>query len=230
MAEPRVFFVHLRRPGRDDERTDPIYESGSFGCTKCHSTNLMHPDHAEELRGARLAFIQGGHLGSRLVFLTPPITIKVWKYNCEARWKPWKMPFKYAEAPVLVWNHGRSDFRMVRKFARECRCPTDESGLSSKFRSRKEPLPPELAREVVEEYERLRASSPDSAIASTYDEALPRVTKADRNRERTYRCLIRELRAETNGAKTEGESRCSLYRRRKSKERKVSGIASAKGC
>lgn len=25
MAEPKVFFVHLRRPGRDDRRDDPFY-------------------------------------------------------------------------------------------------------------------------------------------------------------------------------------------------------------
>jgi hypothetical protein len=77
MAAPKVFFVHLRRPGSDDPRTDPLYEFGSFGCTKCHCSNLFHPRHAEDLKGSRLAFVQGGDDGSRLVFLTPPITVRV---------------------------------------------------------------------------------------------------------------------------------------------------------
>ncbi len=74
MAEVNVYFVHLRRPRNlNDQRADPFYEYGSFGCTGCHSKNLLHPRHAEKLNGARLAFVQGGNLGSRLVFLTPPI-------------------------------------------------------------------------------------------------------------------------------------------------------------
>jgi hypothetical protein len=60
MAVPRVFFVHLRRPGSNDPRTDPLYECGSFGCTRCHSRNLLNPRHARELEGSRLAFVQGG--------------------------------------------------------------------------------------------------------------------------------------------------------------------------
>ena len=39
MAMPNVFFVHLRRPNRsdpDEQRDDPFYEFGSFGCTGCH--------------------------------------------------------------------------------------------------------------------------------------------------------------------------------------------------
>lgn len=228
MAEPKVFFVHLRRPGRDDRRDDPFYEFGSFGCTKCHSKNLMHPAKAEELRGARLAFIQGGHLGSRLVFLTPTITVQVWKDNCEARWKPWDMPFKYAEAPILVWHDRRSDFSMVRDFVSKTRRPTDESRLSSKFRSRKSPLSPELAQEVVEVYERLRAGAPDSAIALTYDEALPwQPPIPDRNREATYRSRISELAGDPTTAESvfhadmlaregQAQSHCGLSRRRQS--------------
>src|SRR3954470_21807193 len=109
MDEPRVFFVHLRRPKRDpdERRDDPFYELGSFGCTGCHSTTLFHPRHARELEGSKLAFIQGGALGARLVFLTPPITVTVWRDRCEARWVPpvnGKMPFKYAQAPILAYN------------------------------------------------------------------------------------------------------------------------------
>src|SRR6516162_6921379 len=116
MAEVKVFLIHLRRPALKDVRTDPMYEFGSFGCTKCHSTNLFHPRHAEDLHGARLAFVQGGHLGSRLVFLTPPIKVRKWSGYCEARWKPVEMPFKYAEAPILASNEMASDFPLIEQF------------------------------------------------------------------------------------------------------------------
>ena len=116
MAEIKVFFVHLRRPKNSkDQRADPFYEFGSFGCTTCHSTNLLHPRNAANLDGARLAFVQGGRSGSSLVFLTPPVTVKVWKNNCEVRWVPPMMPFKYAAAPILVRNNGRSHFKLVNK-------------------------------------------------------------------------------------------------------------------
>jgi hypothetical protein len=226
MAAPKVFFVHLRRPGRDDPRTDPLYEFGSFGCTKCHCSNLFHPRHAEDLKGSRLAFVQGGADGSRLVFLTPPITVKVWADNCEACWTPPEMPFKYSEAPVLVANDGSSDFPLVVQFARATDCSSLESGLSSRLRSRSRSLPPDVARQVVSVYERHRQESGASAIASNYSEALPYITKIDGNRQATYRRLIRELRAETNGepATLNGHvtlvrSVCRSLRRRRSQGR-----------
>jgi hypothetical protein len=198
MAAPKVYLVHLRRPGRDDPRTDPLYEFGSFGCTKCHSSNLFHPRHAEDLKGSRLAFVQGGDDGSRLVFLTPPISVKVWADNCEACWTPEEMPFKYSEAPVLVANDGTSDFPLVEQFARATKCPSLESGLSSRLRSRSCPLPPELAKEVVSVYDRHRKDKGTLALASNYSEALPFITKIDRNRQATYRRLLRQLRAESD--------------------------------
>lgn len=199
MAAPKVFFVHLRRPRPDDPRTDPLYEFGSFGCTKCHSSNLFHPRNAENLEGARLAFVQGGGDGSRLVFLTPPITINVWADNCEACWAPPEMPFKYSEAPVLVANDGRSDFPLVKAFASRADRSTLEGGLSSRIRSLSSPLASDMAAQVVSVYEQHRKDNGHAAIASNYSEALPHVTKIDGNRQATYRRLIRELRAETNG-------------------------------
>ncbi len=199
MAAPKIFFVHLRRPGRDDLRTDPLYEFGSFGCTKCHCSNLFHPRHAEDLKGARLAFVQGGDDGSRLVFLTPPISVKVWADNCEARWTPAEMPFKYSEAPVLVANNGTSDFPLVEQFARAADCPSLESRLSSRLRSRSSALPPDMAKQVVSVYQRHRRAGGALAIASNYSEALPYVTKVDGNRKATHQRLIRGLRAETDG-------------------------------
>ena len=225
-----MFFVHLRRPGPNDPRTDPLYEFGSFGCTKCHCTNLFHPRHAEDLEGSRLAFVQGGDDGSRLVFLTPPITVKVWADNCEARWTPREMPFKYSEAPVLVANDGSSDFPLVEQFARATDCPSLESGLSSRLRSRSTPLPADLAKQVVSVYERLRKENGPVAIASSYSEALPYVTKIDGKRQATHRRLIGELRAEADGARgvlngnvatlePQALSRCGSSQRRQSEGR-----------
>lgn len=196
MVAPKVFFVHLRRPNRanpNERRDDPFYEFGSFGCTRCHSNNLFNPRHAEELEGSRLAFVQGGQLGSRLVFLTPPITVTKWKSCCEARWKPAK-PFKYTEAPILAWNEGESDFSLIEQFARDTECPTVESGLSSRLRSNVQPLPPKLARQIIRVYERKRSNARRSAIAETYNEALPYDPPLiDDNRKKTYESHVRGL-------------------------------------
>src|SRR5262249_38280927 len=101
--------------------------------------------------------------------------------------------------PVLVANAGTSDFPLVEQFARETECPSLESGLSSRFRSCCTALVPDLARQVVSVYERHRQEKGSSAIASNYSEALPYITKIDRNRQATYRRKIGERRAETNG-------------------------------
>jgi len=140
----KVFVVHLRRPKRSDpneSRSDPFFEFGSFGCTGCHGHNLMNPKHAEELRGARLAFAQGGHRGFRLVYLTPRIRIVEWGDRLEARWKPGEMPFVYEKAPVLVAN-GRvtSDFPLIEEHVNHTARLSIVGGFSSRFRARTKPL------------------------------------------------------------------------------------------
>lgn len=199
MAEPKVLFVHLRRPRSaaedpEERRDDPFYEFGSFGCTGCHSSNLFNPRHAEDLAGARLAFVQGGPLGFRLVFLSPPVTVQKWHDRCEARWTPADMPFKYSEAPVLAYNKGRSDFPLVDQFARRADRTTVEGGVSSRLRSRVQPLPAAMAKQLISVYEHLRDAAPDSAFAATYDEALPYPPPVtDRDRESTYQRRISQL-------------------------------------
>jgi hypothetical protein len=214
MAEPKIFFVHLRRPRRNDQRSDPFYEFGSFGCTGCHSSNLLHKNRAAKLKGARLAFVQGGKLGSRLVLLTPPIAVvKKWKEHCEkkrkwisireVRWKPMDMPFTYTEAPVLVSNDGYSHFPSVKEFARGTHCPTLVSGLASLIRSRACALDEQMAKEVVAVYKRWRrkATATHSGIASTYDETmLPAPRVLDPNRKATYRSEIKKLVSDNIGA------------------------------
>lgn len=220
MAEPKVYLVHLRRPYSprktpDEKRDDPFYEYGSFGCTGCHKHNLLHPNHAEELEGARLAFVQGGKSGSRLVFLTPPITdVKKWKIYCEGKWirfsevnwkttKTTKMPFKYNEAPILVWNNHPTEFPLVKQFVLKADGRTLEGRFGSKIRSSVEPLEPKLAHQVVRVYEAKRAKASSSAIASTYDEALPwPPPMPDRNRRATFDLFHKHLHDETDVAES----------------------------
>jgi hypothetical protein len=237
MASVKVFFVHLRRPksmrkAPHERRDDPFYEFGSFGCTGCHSATLLsatdfHSRHARALEGARLAFIQGGPLGHRLVFLTPPITVKVWRDCCEAQWPPGnppQMPFKYAEAPIIAYNHGPSDFPLVEKFARDTKRTSIEGGLSSKFRSPVHPVSEEMGREIIAVYEGMRAEVPSTAFATTYEEALPWPPPViDRNREATYERHIARLAGDANGGhgtsepwvpvpESQAESHCGVCR------------------
>ncbi len=207
MGKMKVFLVHLRRPvsasrNPNEQRDDPFYEFGSFGCTGCHSSNLLHPRHVDELEGSRLGFVQGGKSGSKLVYLTPPIHITVWGNRCEARWAPAEMPFKYAHAPVLVCNDGRSDFPLIEKLAASTANPTLEAGLCSRLRSRAKALEPELGKQVMAVYRKKRARTAPSAIAVTYEETLPYPPpKIDRNRKATYDRYVEMLVGKTRGAK-----------------------------
>lgn len=184
MDAAKVFFVHLRRPGKDDPRTDPFYEFGSFGCTGCHKKNLLHSKNMGDLEGAKLAFAQGGRLGFRLVFLTPPITIVRHATVNEVKWSPKEMPFRYECAPVLVRNDHDSDFPLVSFFASRTLRSTVEGGLSSRIRSSVKALPRNMATQVVEVYERLRANCESSCIAKEYWEALPYHNTVESKQER----------------------------------------------
>jgi len=203
----KVFLVHLRRPvsasqNPNERRDDPFYEFGSFGCTGCHSRNLLHPRHIEELEGSRLGFVQGGKSGSKLVYLTPPIYITDWGNRCEARWTPAEMPFKYKHAPVLVSNDGRSDFSLIEKLAASTANSTLEAGLCSRLRSRARALEPELAKQVIAVYRRKRARAVASAIATTYEEALPYPPpKPDTKRKETYDRYVEMLVGKMRGVR-----------------------------
>ncbi len=76
---------HMERP--TEMRSDPFWEFGSFGLTGCHKTNLMHPKKVHELKGARIAFVQGGDAGFKLVYLTPPVTPIPYSDRSEIRWE-----------------------------------------------------------------------------------------------------------------------------------------------
>lgn len=231
----KLYFVCLRRPRANDSRTDPLYEFGSFGCTGCHSRNLLHLRHAADLAGARLAFAQGGHGEVRLVLLTPPITINVWATHCEATWRPVPMPFRFSDAPLLVANDGRTDFARIVPFLTATSRSTLQGAFASRFRSRATPLPADLARQIVAVYERRRKKR--SAIAQHYVEALPLVTRVDRNRLKTFRehraRLLNEARAlglqvaardsavevTADAGDVKSSRRCSVHRRAIDKKR-----------
>lgn len=194
MREPKVIIVHLRRPNRskpNEMRSDPFWEFGSFGLTGCHAHNLMNPKKASELEGVRLAFAQGGKLGTRLVYLSPPIHLIVHRNGnkkvCEATWNLAEMPFRYDSAPLLIDNSGQTDFRGVKAILRGVRRESCVAKLSSKFRSHRRPLQATLARELIGTYKSLRSAARSEALAKTYVDALPYMPpKVDHDREATY--------------------------------------------
>lgn len=175
MPTGRVIIVHLRRPRkRTDMRHDPFWEFGSLGITGCHADNLLHPTKAHELIGVRLAFAQGGKLGTRLVFLSPPISkVVVYRNRSEVLWSPSEMPFRYAQAPLFVNNHGDTDFPLLKRTLRGGKRSTWVGQFGGNFRTLKQPVDEAVAREIARVYERRREVAGPTAIARNYVEALP---------------------------------------------------------
>lgn len=131
----------------------------------------MNPKKAYKLRGARLAFVQGGPEGAKLVHVTPPIEIRPHGHFYEAKWSPKDMPLKYASAPVVMNNENYSDFPFLKDQTCGVRRRTGVSKFASKFRSRREPLPKRIGEQVIAEYEKFRRRH--SQVAITYHEAMP---------------------------------------------------------
>jgi hypothetical protein len=175
MAETKVVIVHLRRPGKKDKRSDPFWEFGSFGITRCHASNLLNPKRVSELEGRRLAFAQGGKRGTRLVFLTAPIHKAIpYKDRSEVLWNPHLMPFRYESAPLLIDNSAGSDFPLLRGSFKNVSRTTWVGKFASKFRSRREPLENAEARELISRYYSHRKKYGQKSIAKNYVDALPR--------------------------------------------------------
>lgn len=176
MNTHRVIVVHLRRPLKnrlDESRSDPFYEFGSFGCTRCHSTNLMHPGRIDELHRARLAFAQGGDAGFRLVHLTPPVDVKKHSDRCEVIWSPIVAPFSYSAAPLLVNQAGQSDFSELLDTIHNVNRVHWTERFSSAFRTRREPLPARVAEEMVRMFDGRRAVASQEMLAGSYTDTLP---------------------------------------------------------
>ena len=190
---PPVIVVMLRQPHMEkpsEMRSDPFWEYGSFGLTGCHQRNLMHPGKAHLLNGARLAFVQGGKQGSRLVFLTPPVLAIPYADRTEVLWDADK-PFRYSEAPIVVTGDGESDMPSIKELISGVNRNGWMGKFASKFRSRREPLPDAIAREMVAVYESMRKSGGEKALATKYEQALPvNPPLIDRKRRTTYRKLL----------------------------------------
>lgn len=213
----RVIIVLLRKPNRtnpEEMRTDPFWEFGSFGCTGCHGKNLLNAKKIDELEGSRLAFVQGGPCGMRLVLLTPPIMVVQHKLRCEAKWRPTR-PFKFDEAPVIVDNDGKTEFpSLLREFG-DCDRTTLMGRFASAFRSRRQPLPARVANALVRRWETLRKRAARSDFIRTYEQALPFAPPmVDHDRERSYRRAVQEANGQRAASRCGRASRARKTGRR----------------
>jgi len=211
MKTTNVIIVHLRKPKKSnlkEMRSDPFYELGSFGCTKCHSRNLMHPHRAHELDGVRFAFAQGGPLGFRLVHLTPPVQVVVHIDRCELVWTPADAPFRYDAAPVLVnADEKELDFPLLVADLKPILRKTWPARFSSAFRSRRAPLDESVAAEVARVFDRKRAKAKPEMLAGSYVDTLP---YPPNKRDETRKATLAALRAKAKALRSrKHKSSCS---------------------
>ncbi len=204
MSGDRVIIVYLRRPMKSnphEKRSDPFWEFGSFGITRCHDKNLMNPKNADQLRGVRLGFAQGGNQGARLLYLTAPVEVIEHADRLEAKWSPPDMPFRYSHAPILESNNGHSDFPLLAASIKGGGS-TREGRSSSCFRSRKTPIQgPPVVKEIIRVYARFRRKAEESDLSSSYVDSLPWPPPlVDPDRHRTYTQKLEDAR----GARTRG--------------------------
>jgi hypothetical protein len=199
----RIFIVMLRRPGKNDPRADPFWEVGSFGCTGCHGKNLLRPKNCKIRDGDRLAFVQGGHLGFRLLLVTSPVTridhpVGGPKNRVELCWDSSKKPFRYDRAPALFESPapGRTGLfpRLVESLSRTNRSTLDAK-FASRFRARTSPIDDERGLELVAGFTASVKKAKKSDFIARYDEALPwcDCPAPPSRRRREYRRRLREL-------------------------------------
>lgn len=187
--EENVFIALLRRPKKDSDeaRSDPFWEFGSFGLTGCHARNLLNPKKAERLKNCRIAFVQGGPKGFKLLLITPPVNYKLVDGKCEITWSPHNLPFKYSSAPALVKNNSQSNFSYIIDLIKNYSRTTDEGKFASAFRSRTTPLESEVAKKLARDFDTLYRKVKPGDLISSYVEALPWFPpKPDTNRKKRY--------------------------------------------
>jgi len=193
---------HMERP--TEMRSDPFWEFGSFGLTGCHKTNLMHPKKVHELKGARIAFVQGGDAGFKLVYLTPPVTPIPYSDRSEIRWETSgkngvssetgvsnetgsTMPFRYEKAPFIISTSGVSDVPEIVHIFENVRRNGWMGRFASKFRTRREPLPDACAAQLIKVWNARVRKATAGDFARIYTDALPyNPPKTDFDREGTY--------------------------------------------
>lgn len=200
-----IFIVLLRCPGKGDARRDPFWEFGSFGCTSCHRHNLLNPGTCRIKDGDRLAFVQGGNEGSRLLLITPPVR-RIDHRGAdgsgliEVRWNAEHQPFKYGCSAPLVANNSQdaaTEFPRLLEYVSRARRSTWAARLASRFRARAKPLERELAVELVAVFERRWKGAAVKDLIQNYEDALPRIDQnaVEHNRKQVYRKLLIELQA-----------------------------------
>ena len=199
----KVVIAHLRQPRINDPtemRSDPFWEFGSFGCTGCHSKNLMNPKRIQELSGVRLAFAQGGPDGFKLVMLTPPVKVVRHQNRCEVKWDPADQPFRYSAAPTLIGPDGYSDFKDLKNLLQSANRSTWLGQFSSMFRSRRTPLPTRISEQICQVYDQFRRQAVLGDYADQYEDALPYPpNKIDRSRLKTYQRTIKMANGNNKG-------------------------------
>lgn len=192
-AQDEVVIAMLRQPRLNDpteQRNDPFWEFGSFGVTGCHGSNLLNPKKAHQLDGKRIAFAQGGPDGIKLVYVTPPVSVRYHVDCVELNWSPAAMPLTYDSAPTLIDNTGYSDFPALLALIGNTARTTPVGQFSSKFRSRREPVPISLGNQLLSVF--LVAERDGGERATRYIDCLPYPPpRIDQNRRQTYRELIR---------------------------------------
>lgn len=199
----QVFIVMLRCPEANDARTDPFWEFGSFGCTGCHSNNLLHPKNCRIKDGDRVAFVQGGPLGTRMLLLTPPVK-RIDHCNggvvvrVELRWSKKVLPFRYQNAPGLFDSPspGRpGKFPVLTKSLNDVNRSTAAARLASRYRAKAEPLDDLIAGEVLRVFKAAQQAANKNAFIKEYHDALPHCDcpTVPKEREREYDELLRGL-------------------------------------
>jgi hypothetical protein len=177
-----MFIVMLRRPrNKRDARTDPFWEFGSFGCTSCHQRNLLHPKNCQIKAGDRLAFVQGGHLGPRLLLVTPPVTRIDHpgggpNGRVELRWPPDRQPFRYDRAPSLFERPAPGKpglFPLLADTVANTNRATVDAKFASRFRARSSPLAAGLTHELDSGFDAAIESAAPSDFITYYADALP---------------------------------------------------------
>lgn len=187
----KLFIVLLRRPSKKpgEMRSDPFWEFGSFGLSRCHIKNLLNPNKVERLHKGRLAFVQGGKEGFKLLLITPSVKTKVVNGKIEVNWKPIK-PFKYSTAPTVIRNVKHTDFSYLINEIHKSDRTTFEGKFASAFRSRTTQLDEKIADKLINDFYNLYRKSKPSDKIKNYTEALPYPPpKIDPNRLKTYKRL-----------------------------------------
>ncbi len=187
-----VVIAMLRQPRLNEpteQRNDPFWEFGSFGVTGCHGSNLLNPKKAHEIDGKRIAFAQGGPDGIKLVYVTPPVSVQNYASCVELNWSPATMPLTYDFAPTLIDNMGYSDFPALLDIICNVARATPVGQFSSKFRSRREPVPLNLGRQLLSVFQ--NAERDGRELATHYIDCLPFLPpRIDLDRHTTYQQLL----------------------------------------